>query len=78
MAGRRAPRQQPITFVQTPGVDDTKVQRAIDTLTGAVQELQAKGNKALSVSGSRASGEALESLLARLVELGLITDDTTP
>jgi hypothetical protein len=78
MAGRRAERPGPVTVAQTPGVDDPKTQRAIDVLTGAVQELQGRGIVALSVTGSRASGDALESLLARLAELGFIVDDTTP
>lgn len=77
MAGRKPERAGPVTVVQASAVDDPKAQQAIDKLTIAVQALQAKGGKALSVTGSRASGAALESLLARLVELGWITDDTT-
>jgi hypothetical protein len=42
MAGRNARPPSLITFVQTPVVDDPKVQRALETLQGAVQELQSK------------------------------------
>lgn len=42
MAGRRAASRKPTVFAQTPNVDDAKVQRAFDVLSGAVQELQAR------------------------------------
>lgn len=77
MAGRKATGARPATFVSTPGVDDQKTQRALDVLSAAVQELQVKGAGGKSVTGSRASGAALVSLLQQLESLGIIVDDTT-
>lgn len=78
MAGRRTTRIAPTTFAQTPGVDDPKVQRALDVVSGAIQELQGRVGTSPpeTVTGSRASGAALESLLAKLEALGIIVDDT--
>ncbi len=77
MAGRRPQQSFPVTQVQTPGVEDAKTQRALDVLAGAVQQLQStRGVTGGSVTGSRASGAALESLLAVLASQGIITDDT--
>ncbi len=42
MAGRSTSRGRPVTQAQTPSVDDPKVQRALEVLTLAVQELQAR------------------------------------
>ncbi len=78
MAARKPQRPNPVPLVQTPAVNDAQTQRAIDTLTDAVQRLQS--NRAVAarpVTGSRSSGDALESLLAALVEAGIIIDDTT-
>lgn len=78
MAGRRAPRPAPVPQVQVPGVDDAATQQALDALTAAVQQLQANRTaSAISVTGSRAGGAALENLLTALAEAGIITDDTT-
>ena len=78
MAGRHVASAKPVTFAQVPGVDDPKTQRALDVLAGAVQQLQAnRTGAAASVTGSRASGAALENLLTVLAGLGIITDDTT-
>jgi hypothetical protein len=60
-----------------PGVDDKQTQRALDALTSAVQALQANRAPAGgSVTGSRAGGDALVSLLAVLAAQGVITDNT--
>lgn len=68
MAGRRTTRLPPTTFAQTPGVDDPKVQRAVDVLTGAVQELQAKVEHDVFTSDVRgivpASGGSASDFLA--------------
>lgn len=64
-------------MVQTPKVADAAAQRALDTLTAAVQQLQAqRGAAAISVAGSRAGGTALENLLTALAAQGIIVDDT--
>ena len=42
MAGRRAPSRRPTVIAQTPAVDDAKTQRALDVVSGAVQELQGR------------------------------------
>jgi hypothetical protein len=42
VAGRRPAASAPTAFVQTPKVVDAQVQRALDTLTAAVLELQAR------------------------------------
>lgn len=63
--------------MQTPKVADAQTQRALDTVTAAVQQLQAKrGAAAASVTGSRSGGDALENLLVVLDELGIIKNDT--
>ena len=78
MPGRHAPRPLAVPQVQLPSVDDTATQRALDTLASAVQQLQAnRASAALSVTGSRSSGAALENLLTVLAEAGIITDNTT-
>lgn len=77
MAGRKATKPASMTLVQGSTVEDVPTQRALDRLTGAVQELQSKGQPAIVVEGSRASGDALVSLLTALSQLGLITDETT-
>jgi len=66
-----------VTSAQVPGVDDPKVQRALDVLSGAVSDLQTRRTGTVSVTGSRAGGDALENLLTALASLGIITDDTT-
>lgn len=78
MAGRKASAPPAVTQVQVSGVDDAKTQRALDSLASAVQQLQStRGVAATSVTGSRASGDALVSLLEALVAQGIITDNTT-
>lgn len=78
MAGRKPAKINTVPQVQTPTVEDAGTQRALDTLTSAVQQLQAaRAAAAVSVSGSRSGGEALENLLTVLAELGIITDDTS-
>lgn len=42
MAGRRPERIRPTTFVQTPDVKDPVAQRAFDTLTRAIHDLQTR------------------------------------
>ena len=42
MASRKAGNNRPVTFVQVPDVKDPAMQRAFDTLTKAVQDLQAR------------------------------------
>ncbi len=42
MAGRRAPSRRATVIVQTPQVADAQTQRALDVVSGAVQELQAR------------------------------------
>lgn len=42
MAGRRGTKPRSLILAQTPGVDDPKTQRAVDVLSRAVQELQAR------------------------------------
>lgn len=77
MAGRRAPSRNPATVVQTPKVSEPQVQRALDTITSAVQQLQTRrAAAAVSVTGSRSGGDALENLLTALAGLGIIQDDT--
>ena len=69
MAGRRPQPPRAVPQVQAPGADRELVQ--------AVQRLQAtRAAAAVPVTGSRASGAALESLLAALAAAGVITDDT--
>lgn len=78
MAGRHVTAAKPVTLAQMPGVDDPNTQRALDVLHSAVQQLQTNRTAAaVSVTGSRASGAALENLLTVLEGLGIITDDTT-
>jgi hypothetical protein len=78
VAGRKANAPAPVTQVQVSGVADAKTQRALDALASAVQQLQAtRGVAATSVTGSRAGGDALVSLLEALVAQGIITDNTT-
>jgi hypothetical protein len=77
VAGRKASATQAVTQVQAPAVDDAKTQRALDTLASAVQALQANRVAAGSeVTGSRAGGDALESLLEVLAAQGIIVDNT--
>lgn len=69
MAGRKAVPAHPVPQVHAPGANAE--------LVSAVQALQAaRGVTGGSVSGSRASGAALESLLTVLAAQGIITDDT--
>jgi electron transfer flavoprotein alpha subunit len=77
MAGRKPTTPSTVTQVQSSSVNDAATQRALDRLTTAVQDLQAKGSPAVVISGSRSGGDALVSLLAALSQLGLITDETT-
>ena len=77
MAGRKGARPTVITQVQVSAVEDAATQRALDALTSAVQDLQA--NRAAAggeVTGSRAGGSALVSLLAVLAAQGIIVDST--
>jgi hypothetical protein len=77
VSARRAASRAPVPIVQTPKVADAKTQRALDTVVAAVQQLQAKRSAAaVSVTGSRAGGDAFENLLTALAGLGIITDDT--
>lgn len=77
MAARKNPPPHAVPQVQTPAVDDAKTQRALAVLTSAVQQIQATNAAAGGkVTGSRASGAALASLLAVLASQGIITDDT--
>lgn len=70
MAGRKPSQPRPVAQVQAPGANAA--------LVSAVQQLQAaRGAAEGSVTGSRASGAALESLLAVLAAQGIITDDTS-
>lgn len=66
-----------MAVAQPPAVQDATTQRALDVLTSAVQDLQARRLGGAVVTGSRGSGAALESLLEQLVALGLIEDETT-
>lgn len=77
MAARKTAARAPVPVVQAPKVSDAKTQRALDTIVAAVQQLQARRSAAaVSVTGSRAGGAALENLLTALAELGIIKDDT--
>lgn len=42
MSGRATSRGRPVAQVQTPAVDDPKIQRALDTVASAVQDLQSR------------------------------------
>ncbi len=50
MAGRKAVPGRGITLAQPPSVKDTETQRAIDTLTTAVQNIQTQRNRDLVVA----------------------------
>lgn len=77
MAGRRPQKPKATVFVQMPKPADAKTRRTVEPLYQAILELQARGTAdPVVVAGSRASGAALESLLAALVALGVITDKT--
>ena len=77
MAARRGVKPRPTASVQAPGVADKATKRAVDVLAGAVQELQKRALGGKTVTGSRSSGAALESLLQQLAALGIIVDETT-
>jgi hypothetical protein len=78
MAARRPLKPKAQALVQVPAVEDAGTQRALDALASAVQQLQSnRGAAAIPVTGSRSSGDALESLLEALVEAGIIVDETT-
>ena len=54
------------------GIRDVDTSRALKQLEDIIN-----GNSAIPVTGSLAGGGALKSLIAALVQLGLITDGTT-
>ncbi len=59
--------------VHTAGIKDTATQRAVRVLEADIASLRTSP----SVTGSTAGNAALESLIAALAQLGLITDETT-
>lgn len=77
MAGRAIVAPSTTTLVQVPTVDDAKTQHALKSLADAVHDLQSKRTGGVAVTGSRASGTALASLLTALADCGIITDNTT-
>jgi len=77
MAGRRPAKPQAIARVQAPKSVEAATRAAVEPLYQAILDLQARGAQdPVAVTGSKASGAALESLLEALSSLGVIVDNT--
>lgn len=50
MAGRVGTKAKPVAYVQPPAVEDAQVQRALEVLTSAIQEIQSRPRRDVIVN----------------------------